>query len=217
MPEYTQPPVFLPDNEPYLGLESLHIFDLLIPIRLEEHAQIAAHTGGSGLSDLQRAAIQIVPQTVGIALAIRELIRQAYLFPAFILLRPLIERTATVAWLRANADAVVAWHAGWPRSAQPRLPDMLTALHHWDELGVKDSDRISAFSKLLHRIVHGDPSITLWNIVAEPDGKFSHAMGKMVNNPGLCDFISQMTLHYFSLATKLAQETLLPAQAKASP
>lgn len=202
--------VFLPDNEPYLGLESLHVFDLLIPLRLEEHKQIAPHTAGQNLSDLQRATVEIVPQAVSLALAIRELIRQAYLFPAFVLLRPMIERTATVAWLRANPAAVAAWHGGWPPAARPRLPQMITTLLEWDQLGTQDPQKVSAFAKLLNQIVHGDPSITHWNIVTEPDGKFTHGMGKMLNSRALCDFVCVVTLHYFSLVTKLAQDILVP-------
>lgn len=202
--------VFLPEDEPYLGLDSLHLFDLLIVHRLDEHAQIASYTAAPGLSDLQRAAIQIVPQAVSIALAIRELIRQAYLFPAVVLLRPLIERTAIIAWLRATPDAVAAWHAGWPRSKQPRLPAMVATLHGWDQLSTQDPQKIAAFSKLLHQIVHGDPAVTHLNVIVEPEGKATHGMGKMLQNPALCDFVSVITLHYFSLVTKLAQEILLP-------
>jgi hypothetical protein len=219
MAEQNRSVAALPDNDPYLGRELLYIFDLTIALRLDEHKQIASHTGGPGLSDLQRATIEIVPQAVSIALAIRELVRQANLFPAFVLLRPLIERTATVAWLRARPEAVAAWHHGRQpaRRRRPRLSQMLTTLHEWDQLSTKDPQKISEFSKLLHQIVHGDPSITHWNVVAESDGEFTHGMGKMLHRPGMCDFVCLVTLHYFSLVTKLAQEILLPNQPSVLP
>jgi hypothetical protein len=213
----SRPSVYLPENEPYLGREPLYVFDRLIPLRLEEHKQIAPFTDGANLTDLQRATIEIVPQAVSVALAIRELIRQAYLFPAFVLLRPLIERTATVAWLRVNPAAVVAWHAGWPVTARPRLPRMLTTLLEWDRIGGQDPSKVGEFSKLLHKIVHGDPSITYWNVEHELDGRFTHGMGKMLTSPGLCDFVTVIGLHYFSLVTKLAREILVPNSSAVDP
>jgi hypothetical protein len=204
------PSIFVPENEPYRGREPLLILDHLISLRLSEHKDIVPHTYRTNLSDLQRATIEIVPQAVSIALAVRELLRQAYLFPAVVLLRPLIERTATVAWLRAHPSAVSSWHTGWPAKARPSLPKMLTALLEWDQLGGQDPSKAGEFAKLLHQIVHGDPSITHWNVVAEIDGGFTHGMGKMLNSPGLCDFVAIITLHYLSLTTKLAQEILVP-------
>lgn len=211
-----QPPsVYLPHNEPYLGRESLYVFDRLISLRLDEHSKIAPLTRGATLTDLQRATIVIVPQAVSVALAIRELIRQAYLFPALVLLRPLIERAAIVAWLRAHPGAVASWHAGW--RSRPSLPQMLTTLLEWDRIGGQDPSQVKSFSKLLHQIVHGDPSITQLNIEHEPGSGFTHGMGKMLARPDLCDFVCLVTFHYFSLVTKLAQEILLPPTSTVEP
>lgn len=48
------------------------------------------------LSRLQRAASQLVPGACSIALSIRELVRQAYLYSAMILLRPLVGRVGAL-------------------------------------------------------------------------------------------------------------------------
>ena len=81
-------PVFTPDNEPYLGIESVFHFDEVILSCLEANAEIAAYTQKNELNDLQKAACQIIPQGINLALSIRELVHQGYLFAAAVLMRP---------------------------------------------------------------------------------------------------------------------------------
>jgi hypothetical protein len=92
-------PIFTPDNEPYLGSELLKLFDTTIVKSMAVHRQLSARTYATDLSPLQIAAIEIIPQGVSIALSMRELVRQAYLFSAGILMRPLVERTGMVYYL----------------------------------------------------------------------------------------------------------------------
>jgi hypothetical protein len=68
------PVVFTPANEPYLGRQALLTFDREIPFSLWVSSHIAAYTrqNGDAMSDLQRAACQIVPQGINLALSIRE-------------------------------------------------------------------------------------------------------------------------------------------------
>ena len=75
-----------------LGRESVFHFDEVILSCLEANAEIAAYTHKNELTDLQKAACQIVPQGINLALSIRELVRQGYLFAAAVLIRPLIEQ-----------------------------------------------------------------------------------------------------------------------------
>src|SRR5205807_103211 len=86
---------------------------------------IGPKTFSGKLSPLQRCATEIIPQGVSIALSIRELIRQAYLFSAAILMRPLVERTGLMQHLITYPEAVEAWYAGWPRTAQPAFATLL--------------------------------------------------------------------------------------------
>ena len=67
------PVVFTPDNEPYLGRGALLTFDQEIPLSLWVSTHIAAYTRAhrDELTDLQRAACQIVPQGINLALSIR--------------------------------------------------------------------------------------------------------------------------------------------------
>jgi hypothetical protein len=55
--------VFTPDDEPYLGRQSVFHFDQVILSCLEANAEVAAFTRAhaSELSDLQKAACQIIP------------------------------------------------------------------------------------------------------------------------------------------------------------
>ena len=121
MPE----PVYLPHNEPYLGRASVYNFDQVIMSCLKQNADVSAYTHRTRLSDLQKAACQIIPQGINLALTIRELIRQGYLFGALVLMRPLIERTATISYLYSNPKEIEAWKAGWEYKERPKLPVML--------------------------------------------------------------------------------------------
>ena len=68
--------VFTPDNEPYLGRESVYHFDQVILSCMEANSEIAAFTHSHNLSRLQKAACQIIPQGINLALSVRELVRQ---------------------------------------------------------------------------------------------------------------------------------------------
>src|ERR1700675_2797784 len=101
-----RPPVFLPHNEPYLGHPTLLEFDQAIPPAMRTNARLAQGTFNRELSPVEQAAAHLVPHAVSIALGIRELIRQGYLFSAGLLLRPLIERVGTIEYLRVHPEAV---------------------------------------------------------------------------------------------------------------
>ena len=86
---------------------------------MQVHAEVGRRTFELSLSPLQAAAAEIIPQGVSIVLSMRELIRQAYLYSAAVLMRPLVERTGMIQYLVMQPVAVTAWHAGWPRKSQP--------------------------------------------------------------------------------------------------
>ena len=91
--------IFTPDNEPYLGRESVFQFDNMILVAMEQNQRIAPWTQGRDLTPLQWAETELIPHGFSIALSIRELVRQGYLISAEILLRPLIERAAVISYL----------------------------------------------------------------------------------------------------------------------
>jgi len=177
-------PVYLPSDEPYLGRESVHHFDQVIISCLEANSEIAAYTHRIDLSPLQKAACQIIPQGINLALTIRELVRQGYLFGALVLMRPLIERAAIISYLYQYPDKVKIWEEGWKFGKRPSLSEML------DTMGGK-ADIIVAkqICETFGHIVHGDPTASQWNLIKFNNGRLGYSVGKLINDSELCDFI----------------------------
>lgn len=176
--------VFSPDNEPYLGREAVYHFDQVIISCLEANSKIAPHSHKIKLSRLQQAACQIIPQGINLALTIRELVRQGYLFGALILMRPLIERVANISYLQHNPDKLEIWHNGWRYKQRPELSDMLRIMS--DKIDVNAAKEICSF---YNHIVHGDPIGANSNLIRLNDGSSGYSVGKIINDPQLCDFI----------------------------
>ena len=205
MPETDRAPaVFTPDNEPYLGLQSVLWFDRIIVWALESNHQVAAYTHShrSDLSPLQKAGCQIIPQGVNIALSIRELVRQGYLFPAMVLMRPLIERAAVISYLALNQGAVSLWEAGWKHAERPPLAKMLQAMSA-DNVDSAEARKICAAH---NHIVHADPIGTYYNLVHLGDGRAAYASSKMLDSPDMADGISMEAQCYLIVLTgRMAQ------------
>ena len=177
-------PVYLPSDEPYLGRESVHHFDQVIISCLEANSEIAAYTHTIDLSPLQKAACQIIPQGINLALTIRELIRQGYLFGALVLMRPLIERAAIISYLYKYPDKVTVWEEGWKFGKRPSLSEML------DTMGGKaDITTAKQICETFGHIVHGDPVASQWNLIKLDSGRLGYSVGKLINDSELCDFI----------------------------
>ena len=178
--------VFTPDNEPYLGRQSVFHFDQVIISALEANAEVAAFTREHAheLSDLQNAACQIIPQGINLALSIRELVRQGYLFPAVVLMRPLIERAAIISYLHERPEEVRLWQNGWRYRERPSLATMLATMH-----GEADTDQAKQICDTLNHVVHGDPIGSSFNLVDLGSGGLGYAVGKALSQPDLCDFI----------------------------
>jgi len=174
----------MPDNEPYLGRESVFHFDQVILSCLEANAEIAAFTYKNELNDLQKAACQIIPQGINLSLSIRELVRQGYLFAAAVLMRPLIERAATISYLHERPEEISLWQNGWKYKERPSLARMLATMNK--EVDTKQAQEIcNTFNSLLH----GDPVGSSFNLVNLTSGALGYSVGKVLNEPELCDFI----------------------------
>jgi len=181
------PVVFTPENEPCLGIKSVLWFDRIIVWALAGNKLVAeyTHRHTQTLSPLQHAACQIIPQGINIALAIRELIRQGYLFPSLVLMRPLIERAAVISYLDTHPDACAIWESGWKYSERPSLGAMLNEIS--GGTGIEEAQRLCSAH---NHIVHGDPISSYHNLVHLQDNKVGYASGKILNNPEFCDGIS---------------------------
>jgi len=195
--------VFSPDNEPYLGSKLLKLFDDTIVKSMAVHRQLAARTYAADLSPLQIAATEIIPQGVNIALSMRELIRQGYLFSAGILMRPLVERTGMIYYLQKNPEAVTSWHDGWPRKSQPTFDKLLDLIMP----STSDEER-KATLELLHKLVHSDPRTTGYNSTTRSDGLRASAAGKELNEPMKADAISAFATRCLDRLTNISIKIL---------
>ncbi len=190
MAEHVPEPVYLPGNEPYLGVEGVYDFDLAIPRAMAVHADIGKATFAANLSPLQLAATVIIPQGVSLALSVRELIRQAYLYPAAILLRPLVERTGMIQHLAMHPASLEAWQRGWPRKSQPSFTKLI-------ELVMPDgsSSEHKLTTEILHKLVHTDPKGAPFNTFSLPDGSLAYAAGKELSQPKKAEAIALLASH----------------------
>jgi hypothetical protein len=201
-------PIFLPDNEPYLGRELLMLFDVTISKSMAVHRKLSARTFAADLTPLQVAATEIIPQGISIALSMRELIRQAYLFSAGILMRPLVERTGMVYYLHQNPSAVTAWHNGWPRKSQPTFDALLDLVMPSD-----NDDERNEIREVLHKLVHSDPKTANFNATTRSDGLRGSAAGKELNEPIKADAISAFATRCLDGLTKVSVKLLgLPSE-----
>jgi hypothetical protein len=184
--------VFLPSNEPYLGRDSVFQYDEVIVSCLEINSKIAKYTHERDLTELQKAACQLIPQGINISLTIRELIRQGYLFGALVLIRPLIERVAIISYLCKYPSEVRTWQSGWRFKERPKFSEMLETMSG----GKIDLDSAKKICELFGHIVHGDPIGSEWNLVQLQEGGLGYSVGKVTNDSDLCDFICVQSYCY---------------------
>ncbi len=179
------PVIFTPDNEPYLGRELLFHFDQLISSAMEQNAVTAPTSHGQALNDHQRMACQVIAQALSIALSIRELIRQGYLFGAHVLLRALVERAAILLYLHLLPDEIEKWNRGWHHQNAPSLANMFEAIQKKQkrESVVRGGDLTSAMNSLMH----AKPDSAPWNLISLGEKEVGHAVSKILNRPELCD------------------------------
>jgi len=187
MQKSEHPVVFSPDNEPYLGRELLYHFDRLISSCLEQNASIAPRTHLITLSDAQRMACVVIPQAISIALSIRELLRQGYLFGANILLRPLVERATILLYLQVRPDDIQKWNRGWQHGDAPSLAKMFEVIQE----SMKQANMIKGFRLTddMNSMLHGRPDSGFTNLIPMGDGRAGYAVSKILNRPDLCDDI----------------------------
>ncbi len=193
--------VFTPDNEPYLGRQSVYQLDRVLPLFIAEQRRIAEWTHSAQLSPLQRAASEIVPSASSIALSIRELVRQAYLLSALILSRPLIERVATFSYLIENPSKVLLWEQGWPHKTRPTLKERMNAMTNATGAPVPEGTppTEAEVGKVIDRynsLVHGDPAGALHGAVISESGSPGYTIGKDTGSPARADEVCWETVSW---------------------
>jgi hypothetical protein len=179
------PVVFTPENEPYLGRELLFHFDQLISSAMQQNASTAPSSHGRVLSDHQNMACQVIAQALSIALSIRELIRQGYLFGAHVLLRALVERAAILLYLHLYPNDIERWKRGWQQGDAPGLAKMFDAIQAKQQHNPVVAGR--DLTATMNSLLHAKPDSAPWNMVPLGEAGFGHAVSKILNRPGLCD------------------------------
>ena len=169
------------------------------------HRQLGSRTFATDLTPLQIAATEIIPQGVSIALSMRELIRQAYLFSSGILMRPLVERTGTIYYLQSKPGALSAWNNGWPRKSQPVFQDLLDLVMPSDSEEERQATR-----EVLNKLVHSDPKSAAFNATTRSDGSRASAVGKELTEPLKADTISAFATACLNKLTKISVAILAP-------
>lgn len=179
------PVVFTPDNEPYLGRTLLFHFDQLICSAMEQNSVIAPTSHKRALTDHQKMACQVVAQALSIALSIRELIRQGYLFGGHVLLRALAERAAILLYLHLYPAEIDKWNRGWEHNEAPSLAKMFEKIRAKQRPGspIRGGDLTAPMNSLLH----SKPDSAPWNLIQVDGAGVGHAVSKILDRPELCD------------------------------
>jgi len=204
---------FTPEDEPYLGREAVRIFDELIIVCLEVNSQTAPHTHKIEKNDLQWAACQIIPSGVSLALSIRELVREGYLYGALVLLRPLVERSVTILYLQRFPEKVGLWTSGWEHSGPNRRPSLAQMFN--DIGGEKFPGCGPEITRSLNSLTHGDPASAMWNLVNTGKDAVGHAVSKILERPDLCDKICREAAAW--MAVLMAMMTAIFPESGATP
>jgi hypothetical protein len=198
-------PIYTPDNEPYLGRESLWRFDEVIVTAMDVNGRIGPWTHGRELSPLQRAGAELLPHGFSIALSIRELIRQGYLISAEILLRPLIERAAVVSYLCETLDALALWESGWPHKSRPPLYKMLATMRGQGNTR-DDEDIAKQITDHFNSIIHADPIGARTQAITTSNGRPGYTSSKTLRDVEKCDEICiQATMYLIILLARATQ------------
>jgi len=176
-------PVFTPGDEPYLGLAAVQFFDQMLIGLAAQQRQIGPWTRTNAMSALQEAAAELVPGACSVTFSIRELVRQGYLLSARILLRPLVERVSTLAYLIDHEDAVDLWKAGWPHKSRPSLATRLSTITGPGEVPADIKAAFDESRQIYNSLVHGDPHSALTSAIVLPDGNPGYTISKDVRSP----------------------------------
>jgi hypothetical protein len=159
---------FTPDNEPYLGTGPLQRFDEALVSAFATCRTLAPLTRESELQQIERAVVDLVPTSISIAASIRELIRQAYLPAAKILLRPLIERTAVVDYVVNQPGGIELWCDGWDYRKRPKLEELMVSMSGRNGF---DRDMIRYIVDDFNSVVHAEPAGSRKFISNDPTGR----------------------------------------------
>jgi hypothetical protein len=129
-------------------------------------------------------ACQVIAQSLSIALSIRELIRQGYLFGGHVLLRAFTERAVILIYLNDYPAEIEKWNRGWLQNEAPSLAKMFDCiqakLQHTPKIPGRD------LTAQMNSLLHAKPDSAPWNMVPLDETRHGHAVSKILDRPELC-------------------------------
>ena len=181
----------------------LQQFDEMIVVLMDHHQLIGPWTRTNELNDLQLAACQLVPQTSSLLLGMREMIRQAYLLPAAIKVRPIIERVATLSWLCENPEGVDLWHTGWKHGHRPSLAVRMESMIRTKRFPVEQA---AAVRQHFNSLIHGDPESADMGAMVQGNGEVVYVVSKDLESPArVSDLALQGAMYSIAVMARSAE------------
>ena len=137
-------------DEPFACLELLGAFDQALEQALDIYTVLQPTVAEGPKTEAQHAAIALFPTGLSIAYSIRELLRQAFVGPARILVRPLFERTAALDYVVNNPEGGPVWARGWRSGDRPSLPKLMAAMSNEDDRFDAIVNLVNDYNALVH-------------------------------------------------------------------
>jgi len=181
------------DNKPYLCKQLLLHFDQIIAVCQQTNEETAARSHTMECTNNQKMAAQLIPQSISIALSIRELIKQGYLFGAHVLKRSLIERIMNLIYIHTFPEK---GHEGWHYSNAPSLATMLEEINNEaHDIDIKGDP----FTASINALAHGNPDSGPWNAITMANDEGGQTPYKILCLPVLCDELCADILPWLAL------------------
>lgn len=108
------------------------------------------------------------------------------------LLRPVVERVATISFLCDKPEDITVWKNGWKWKERPNFQELISNLSGKSVQIGKDE-----FINILHSLVHGGEDSVLFGALEDDLAAYGFSSGKVVNNPQKCNnsaYIATMML-----------------------
>lgn len=197
------PVIFTTDNEPYLGRTLLVHFDQMIVCCMKQNAKISKISHNIELSDAQKMACQVISQAISIALSIRELVRQGYLFGAYVLVRSLYERAMILLYLYHFPEDILYWNNGWQQGEAPGLSAMMDRI----KKGSLDAPQAHASEMLrgMNGLLHAKPDSAYYNLISLDESRIGFSASKILNRPEVCDELCAEVLPLLTIVSPMME------------
>jgi hypothetical protein len=183
--------------EPYADRSALIRFDEIIKLALDAYHRTLRRVHVVDSTDARVMVGVVAPQLYSLALSIRELVRLGYLFGAQVLMRPLMERSCILLYLRIRPQEISKWNSGWQQGVAPSLGQMLDAIN--SSTSAQDIMKGSAMIAPLNSLIHGKPDSAPWTL-SQVEGERSYMAGPMLKRPDLCDQVCVEAMAWLGMA-----------------